>query len=66
MEGAEGESDSPLSKKHKAWSEDPGIMTWAEGSRLTDRAIQAPSHPSQDFLNATCQADCQIYMEESL
>ena len=25
-----------------AWSQDPGISTWAEGRRLTDWATQAP------------------------
>ena len=27
----------------RAWSQDPGIMTWAESRRLTDWATQAPS-----------------------
>ena len=40
----EGEVDSLLSREPDvgAWSQDPGIMTWAEGRCLTDWATQAP------------------------
>ena len=34
----EGEADSLLSTEPDVESQDPGIMTWAEGSRLTDWA----------------------------
>ena len=35
----ENSSDSPLSR---ALSQDPGIMAWADGRRLTDWANQVP------------------------
>ena len=38
-QGAEGEAGSPM----RGRSQDPGIVTRAEGRRFTDRASQAPS-----------------------
>ena len=39
----EGEAGSPAEQgaRHGAQSQDPGIMTWAEGRCLTDWATQA-------------------------
>ena len=41
-EGTEGEAESPLSRElgGGAWSQDPGIMTWAKGRHLTTWATQ--------------------------
>ena len=40
----DGEADTPLSREpySGAPSQDPGIMTWAEGRRVPDGATQVP------------------------